>query len=176
MSADKHPYRTGIITSIIATIIWSVFPGWSWTFSALGSVLIWRIPVWLILLLGVIVLGFIIRKNRKPVLEVDTTPEFYAYNQDEFFNAVWRWSYSGSGLPEDAASFCPNCDMQLVYHEDHGGYRAAGLTNTILFCERCNERITDLEGDYDHLESRVLREIERKVRTNEYKQNLQPSS
>src|ERR1051325_222876 len=70
MSADKHPYRTGIITSIIATIIWSVFPGWSWTFSALGSVLIWRIPVWLILLLSAIVLGFIIRKNRKPVLAV----------------------------------------------------------------------------------------------------------
>ena len=116
------------------------------------------------------------RKNRKPVLEVDTTPEFYAYNKDEFFNAVWRWSYSGNGLPEDAASFCPNCDMQLVYHEDHGGYRAAGLTNTILFCEICNERITDVEGDYDHLESRVLREIERKVRSNEYKQNLQPSS
>jgi len=107
---------------------------------------------------------------------MELTPEFYAYNKDQFFNAVWRWSYGGNGLPTDAASFCPNCDMQLMYHEDHGAYRAAGLTNTILFCDRCNERITDVEGDYDHLERRVLREIERKVRTNEYKRNWQPSN
>jgi hypothetical protein len=116
------------------------------------------------------------RKKRKTILAVESIPEFYAYNKDQFFNAVWRWSYAGNGLPTDASSFCPNCDMQLMYHEDHGAYRAAGLTNTILFCDRCNERVTDVEGDYDHLERRVLREIERKVRANEYKRNLQPSN
>jgi hypothetical protein len=100
MSADKHPYRTGIITSIIATIIWSVFPGWSWTFSALGSVLIWRIPVWLILLLSAIVLGFIIRKNRKPVLAVDTTPEFYAYNKDQFLMLCGGGVIAAAGYPK----------------------------------------------------------------------------
>jgi uncharacterized membrane protein YeaQ/YmgE (transglycosylase-associated protein family) len=169
MSEEKHPLRTGIIASIIAAIIWSFFPGWSWTLWALSRVLIWRIPVWLILLIGSAIFLFLVWLNRKVTFPIYVAPEFHAYNQDRFFNAIWRWSYSGSGLPRDAASFCPKCDMQLVYHEPQGAYRAAGLISTVLICERCGEQITNVEGDYNHLERRVLREIERKVRTEEYK-------
>jgi hypothetical protein len=175
MSAENHPYRTGIITSIAAAIIWSFIPGWSWTFHAIGRavslVFTWRIPFWLIILLiALAIFLFVLWRKWEP--RTFQEEEFYQYKQDRFFNAVWRWSYDRTALPTDAASFCPNCDMQLVFHESHGAYLAAGLTNTLLICERCNQQIADVEGDYDHLERRVLREIERMVRTGEYKRVL----
>jgi hypothetical protein len=69
-------------------------------------------------------------------------------------------------------SFCPTCDLQLVYSEGYlGGYRAAGTT-TKLLCENCKTQVMEADGNYKQLEAKVQREIERRIRTGEYRESL----
>ena len=182
MSAEKHPYRTGIITSIVAAIIWSFIPGWSWTFHAIGSafaVFTWRIPLWLIILfIGSAAILIIIRrrlsKDGLGAFPDEETPEFFDYTEDRFYGVIWRWSYNGINNPVDPVSFCPSCDMQLVVHESHGPYLAAGIVVTYLFCERCEVEKAETEGKYRQLVGRIIREVERKIRSGEYRTFLTP--
>src|SRR5436190_1877955 len=106
MSAEKHPYRTGIITSLIAAIIWSFVPGWSWTYHAIRtalSVFIWQIPVWLIILFAGLTTFLILfwrsrrgdttlaYPNERVNHKYEDNPEFCDYVEDRFFGVVWRW-------------------------------------------------------------------------------------
>ncbi len=99
-------------------------------------------------------------------------PEFYSYTEDRLFNAVWRWEYGSSGI-WNLACFCQSCESRLVYSEARVGY---GRNVTKLICEHCTREVSETEGDYDYLEARVKREIDRRIRTGEYKRNLLSSN
>ena len=187
MSEKSHPYRTGIITSIVAAAIWSFFPGWTWTFYAIQktlSVFTWRLPIWLIILFAGLAAFLIFfwrgresdgaraLQNEKVSYQYDDYPEFCDFVEDRFFGVVWRWSYDRVNDPVNPVSFCPTCDMQLVIHESHGAYRAAGIITTYLFCERCDVEKAEVEARYRQLESRIIREVQRKIRNDEYKRLL----
>jgi hypothetical protein len=171
----------GVIAAVIAGLILSLAPGWSATahfiwnivrfiWSAVRFIWLAHIPVWLLVLLcGLVATLWLILKraagSRSSLEWVDVED---VYTQDRFFGAVWRWHYY-AGQPSGLAPFCPTCDMQLVYHND-GVYYAAGV-HTILICERCQRGVGEFEGDYDQLERRLVREIQRKIRTGEHKQS-----
>lgn len=187
MSEKNHPYRTGIITSIVAAAIWSFFPGWTWTAHVIStalSIFTWRIPVWLIVILvGLITILLIVSRSRriKPLPELpsesindlrEDDPDFCDYVEDRFFDVVWRWGYNRTYDPVNPVSFCPTCDMQLVYHTSRGPYHAAGIIKTYLFCERCDTERAKVYETYRDLVNRIIREVQRKIRNGEYKQLL----
>lgn len=80
------------------------------------------------------------------------------------------WQYGSSGI-WDLAAFCQSCESRLVYSDGRVGY---GRTLTELICEHCSREISETEGDYDYFEAKVKREIDRRIRTGEYKRS--PSS
>jgi len=175
MAEEKHPVRNGVIAGLIVLAVSSFFPGWSWIVHAIvivGGVFTWRAPVWLILLIILFVVGTIWLALR--VLsgtEPESEQEFYSYKQDSLFGAVWRWQYYYDE-PSSPVAYCPTCDMRLVHHEDQGAFYAAGHTQTILICERCQRPIAEIDGDYERVERRVIWEIQRRIRTDQYPKRI----
>lgn len=86
---------------------------------------------------------------------------------------VWRWR-SISSLPMTLVPYCPSCSTQLVYDYDDGERYTGAQRHTVLVCERCDRhrQVCREPGDYDDLRDRVNREIDRLLRTGEWRQHV----
>jgi hypothetical protein len=67
--------------------------------------------------------------------------------------------------------FALNAITQLVY-EDAGGAYSTEPRRTLLHCERCNAVRTRHDGNVDYFKGRVIREIERLIRTDEWRTHV----
>lgn len=94
-----------------------------------------------------------------------------SYKQDMFLDIIWRWSYQRKE-PVDPWCFCPDCKTELIYN--YTGSRENQETE--LFCETCNVAKLRHDGDTKYLMNRVLRLIERKIRTGEWKEVIYQSN
>lgn len=94
-------------------------------------------------------------------------PKVTSYKQDDFLDVIWRWSYQRK-MPVDPWCFCPDCKTELVY--TYTGSRTDQETE--LFCETCNITKLRHDGDKTYLINRVIRLIERKIRTEEWKTEM----
>jgi hypothetical protein len=127
-----------------------------------------RPPVWLITVLLIFVVelrAFWRKRQYEGHYEEEEPSPFDLYKEVHFFGALWRWPYY-SNVPSDPWPFCPYCDMELIHST--GGYAAAG-GHTVLYCERCDRKILEAQGTLKSIQNRVLREIERKIRTDDWK-------
>jgi len=94
-------------------------------------------------------------------------PKVTSYKKDDFLGITWRWSYQRK-IPVDPWCFCSECNTELVY--TYTGSRSDQETE--LFCENCNITKLRHDGDKTYLINRVLRLIERKIRTEEWKATM----
>jgi hypothetical protein len=184
-----HAMRNSIIATVVGGLIlaavptvrgwvaagWNVLAGWAqqlWLW--LGST--YETPVWLLAVLTLFSAAFIIPLLIR-VLRPSREPTFSeSYTSDSFFGAVWRWRYLGSGI-DNLWCFCPGCDGQLVYEEARNDGMRPGSIGipphfTSFSCERCRTERCRIEGDREHALHRVQREIDRKIRTGEWKPRL----
>lgn len=97
-------------------------------------------------------------------------PKVTSYKKDDFLGITWRWSYQRK-IPVDPWCFCSECNTELVY--TYTGSRSDQETE--LFCETCNITKLRHDGDKTYLINRVLRLIERKIRTEEWKAEIKRS-
>ena len=172
--------RNGVIASIIGGIILLVildskeylvrFLSWLW-FGALwcweALISSYSLPgwVWIIVFLFVLVGVMAIFQALKSLVD---KPEYMAYVEDWMFGAKWRWKWMGSQGISELWCFCPRCEAMLVYQEDWG----SGKTDFI--CENCGRSTvaTISGGNKDYALGAVKREIDRRIRTGEYKKKL----
>lgn len=84
------------------------------------------------------------------------------YTTDEFFGIRWRWRYGNDGGVYGLVSFCPACDYQ-VYAADASAYIVA--PHISYRCEDCDRTLGEFEGTSEELENRVIRAIQKKIRT-----------
>jgi len=96
--------------------------------------------------------------------------EITDYTQDSFFGVTWRWGYN-NGLDSHLRPwcFCPNCETRLVYSENYFGNEKY----TVLRCEYCNKDVLKELGSKEYLINKVIRQIERKVNTGEWVNEIQ---
>ena len=164
----------GIVTAGVLAIVgavWAFAPGaWIWFTHLLGSM--WAhltsaasVPTWWLYVLYAISAAVVLTvglRVRKAVMNTESTVT--DYTEDRFFGAVWRWRYAHGG-PTGTWAFCPRCDTVLVY-----SYRRDyGAVKTTLHCETCDLDIAAEPGDRDDLLGKVHRQIDRKIRTGEWK-------
>ena len=126
----------------------------------------------LVLMSGALLL-LIASELRKEIKE----PSFYDYIEDKFERLTWRWRYSTSGNILNLWCYCPICDTVLTYEEliDHYGYRDR---YTHFNCDHHGE-IVKIKGDCDSIVACVERQIDRNIRTGDYKavlESRQPST
>jgi hypothetical protein len=154
----------GVILANIGAIWRTVVDSLKAVWGFLGSSL--TLPMWLVILVGLVALlaiGFC-------VLVVWTAktnqPSHLNYQQDEFFDVTWRWAYYSDGtVNEDALwCFCPKCETMIVYEIDNYN----GIIK--LSCETCQQEVGTYSGSRSHLRGRIARQIDRKIRTREWRE------
>jgi hypothetical protein len=108
---------------------------------------------------------FIYLQNRSKI-------EYLKYIEDIIYSAKWRWKWS-KGKIVDLQCYCPTCDSILVY-DDTTHMKPTELLKTEFICENCNSQIvaTIRGGNKNYAINAVKREIERRVRTQEYKTSI----
>jgi hypothetical protein len=152
-----------------------------WTLSKIPGLLVWfgniaglfwshlkgtsGLPNWGLYVLVFIALHALINFAKR--LLRPKGPNVSAYNQDSFMDIVWRWSYIGEQA-QNPWAYCPYCDTMLVYSEQRG-YPSRRVEQTTLTCERCNRALLHHNGDRDYLVAKILRQIDRNIRTGDWK-------
>lgn len=128
------------------------------------------VPVWLLLIISILALisifkFFIYLQNRSKI-------EYLKYIEDNIYNAKWKWKWS-KGKIVDLQCYCPTCDAVLVY-DDTTHMKPTELLKTEFICENCNSQIVSTihGGNKNYAINAVKREIERRVRTQEYKTSI----
>lgn len=98
------------------------------------------------------------------------------FNQLRFLGALWRFGMSNqnSDIRASLAAFCPSCDGRLVSEEIPSDWTLGLHRRVRLICERCNATRVDEAGDASDLIARVSREVDRLIRTGEWRQHVPP--
>lgn len=111
------------------------------------------------------VIFLIIKENR--------SPEFKAYTEDFLFGAKWRWHWAGNTIANPWC-YCPRCDATLVYDESSCYRRYTDVKKTDFICENCSSQVVTsvTGGNKSYAIGAVEREIDRRIRTDEYKKTL----
>ncbi len=141
-----------------------------WTYSVRG--LNWffekniQTPLWLLcilslaaLIVAALILLLVFQKKSE-----SSEPSWNDYRKDFFHGMIWRWSYSASQKIQNVAAYCPRDDTILVY--GYGRYDR----ETIFQCETCKQVFDPIQGDHDNALGVIERQIDRKLRTGEWKQ------
>ena len=174
--------RNGTISAILAGIVLMIivpairehavkFFTWLW----FGVLWCWNAFIssyslpgwaWIIVLLFAIIGLITIFQALKPVEK----PDYILYVEDDMFGAKWRWGWMENRL-SNLWCYCPDCDATLVYQADSILYK------THFLCENCHSTVTSFKGrNKDYALGAVKREIERRIRTGEYRRNLNNSN
>lgn len=112
----------------------------------------------LLSLVVMVILYYVFFKNKE---------EYELYTKDTLYNIPWRWEWR-KGEIINLKCFCPHCDDMLVYENDYT------LHKTYFICVSCEtQRATIGGGDSKYAFGMVKREINRKVRTKEFKNTQQ---
>ncbi len=173
--------RNGVIASVIAGVILLFIPvvreyflialKWIWS----GIVWCWSsifisysFSGWFLLILfGLAFIGILsIYFSFQRYFE---QPEHNEYTSDTIFGMKWRWYWKGHSI-RNLWCFCPNCDATLVY-DDSSCRRFSGESATHYICENCaSNRVGSITGgNKSYAEGAVKREIDRRIRTGQYK-------
>lgn len=175
----KDKYITpGILTvfGIVATlVITAIFPTvqnmWSRFFIWAGNILTtwYSLPGWAwLIVLPLILIGMI--SIYRSIKGEAKRPDHELYTEDYINDVVWRWGWSGDRIT-GLKSYCPRCDAQLVKAVTE--VRLSFDRISSLYCENCKKFLTEIDAGNDHFyfESAIRREIDRRVRTDLYKQS-----
>jgi len=191
MENKTNSIRNGIIITVVGGILLAIltriFSGvldilksiWNWLLSGFIYVKegLWSylqssitIPyglLWLLIILSIIALWKLLYPVISPFIKKGKMPKPYKprlkdYREDMIFNIKWEWSDIYGTLPSKTTGFCSVCATRLVYSIN--GYPQ----KTSCICENCGRTIVTLEGDLDYAHGTVKREIERRIKTNEW--------
>jgi hypothetical protein len=153
---------------VIAAALVAYFVGWWPSIASIASKIIslvmastpvpnWLlVPVCLMALFGGYVLFVMLRPYR-------TEQDWRHYQEDTFFDVVWRWSYNLYNRDiTDLTPFCQRCDTQLLprYNTSMPYYHPY---QTIYHCCRCDSHI-EIRKNQQELLTDVSLEIQRKLR------------
>ena len=171
MAAQEHPIRNGVlITLVSAALLYlaTLIPGLAaWVGNAIVNSVKYMqaevsLPRWLVLSLILATLPFwnwLLRKTRSR-----RGPNPADYREDHFHGVVWRWSYGLDNTPINPWCFCPRDDTVLVWN--YSPYR----TGIDIRCETCAQTYGQFDGDMDYVQEMIVRQIDRRIRSGEWKQ------
>ena len=93
------------------------------------------------------------------------------YIEDVIYDLKWRWSWVDNQIT-NLWCFCPKCDAELVY-DDSVCFNPALNHFTDFNCENCRKRVGRVPGgNKDFTLGKISREIDRRIRTGEFRKAL----
>ncbi len=170
----------GVITGVILTVLgylgrawwptvwrgiaWFFGVVWAWLFSG-HSIYGWLL---VILILCTVICGFVLL-----AAFFQRTPQhnWRSYRRDIFFGIVWRWDYFGERIG-DPIPYCRHCDTQLIPREDYDYGPGERALVTQYICDHCHGTNDKHNEPFQHTQNKVIRQIDRKLRNDEWKKAL----
>jgi hypothetical protein len=156
-------------------------PIFRWLADILASAWTWiasshALPGWIIVPLFIAALWctiLIVASFRRPAAPRE--PHWRDFAEFEFLGVLWRWHYGSRGDILDLVSFCPQggCDMQT--YGQLGQYNGMGQETTVYRCDRCGHT-PEVRGGRELIENKVIREIQRLLRLDAWKNHVRPAS
>jgi len=126
----------------------------------------WVLIILVVLSTSIIVSIFIKLKEPKQPRKLDYTD---LYKKGHFQGVDWTWEYTNEEI-SDLQSFCPNCNIELVFAEiTPKPWENTTSPQTKLICERCDVMRANLGGTKPFAYSAIKREIKRNIRNNEWR-------
>lgn len=126
------------------------------------------VPNWALLILGILAALYIIKIGRltlykfKPKKEEnEQTQELY--RQDLIFDISWYWT-NMYGKIIDLLPCCPKCNYQLSPKNKFPGLRP----DIVFNCDHCNCVVAEFTKPLKDIHDQVYKEIQRKLRTNNF--------
>jgi hypothetical protein len=176
--------RNGAIASVIAGIVLLAVPvlrgyvvsflSWLWS----GVVWCWEsliasysLPGWAWLVISIFTLIGLVNIYLSIKGESEQ-PEFKTYIEDFIHGAKWRWSWAGNQIA-NVWCYCPRCDATLVYDDSSCRNYLSDIKKTDFICENCGHSVVASipGGNKDYATGAIMREIDRRIRTGEYKKH-----
>lgn len=162
------PVWSKVISGIILFalgVVGSYFLKW-WPSIGRSVVSVWnflgaKTPVWNWLLIVStiwITLTFIEARLASDTAKKRAAPP--PYTSDEFFGVRWRWHYAGREIT-GLHCLCLKCGLQ-IYFGNASFYDV--IPRVASRCDDCGREVGPFDGDYEALESRVIRLIHRNLR------------
>jgi len=144
---------SGIIWCWEVLIVSYSLPGWAWLF------------IFILALVGVVNIYLAVKGESEE-------PEFKSYVEDFIHGVKWRWSWVGNQI-SNVWCFCPRCDATLVYDDSSCRSLYSDVNKTDFICENCGHSVVAsiTGGNKDYATSAIRREIDRRIRTGEYKKH-----
>jgi len=188
MAKEERSLRNAIIVAIVTVAVTAAIPiVRDWMYAAV--VVVWSgvryvgnliavsypIPGWALVIVAVLAIPSVVAGFRRLRTPAPARPE-NSYFDDDVHSVTWRWRYAGHSIIHLLA-FCPVCDSQLVYehvHPDATRYRLwqDEPQATRLHCEHCSAVRAKMPGGRDYAWGAVEREIQRRIRTGEWRQRV----
>lgn len=179
-SALKVEIIAGTVSTVIGGIILGGFPnfrasimnGLAWIWKTLAGAYV--IAGWYLGLLGLLALvGALHLVFRFWPQAVANQPDYFRYTEDVIYNVRWRWRYART-LSAASGVFVldvtPNWSMVTEL-----GTSTTPSPKPTSICENCDQVMTTIkDGDQNYAVAAVKREIDRRIRTGEYKRALLP--
>ena len=125
-------------------------------------------PNWLLILLSFLSLILIIMVLCRTFIREEHTITEDNYTEDQFHGIRWRWRYGRSGI-WSVVPFCPGCDMQIHPRSDYGGNYYPRQEGSKFTCDHCGSFDQFVSVETRHLEDAIIRQIQRKLRTGEWR-------
>ena len=100
----------------------------------------------------------------------NSKPEYITYIEDFIYGTKWRWKWIKDEI-SDIQCYCPKCDAVLLYDDRSSHTKYTDVSKTDFICQNCDSKIvtTIHGGNKNYALGAVKREIQRRIRTNEYK-------
>lgn len=124
-------------------------------------------PVWALILLSLS--GVVIASSIRALTNsLGRIPEHFLYISDNVFGVKWRWRYQEGKLYEKYFEpFCPNAECSCMLEPvRRSAYQA--IDDVTLVCDHCGFT-KDFKYNWDQLRWKVVKEIDRRIRTGEFK-------
>ena len=128
-------------------------------------------PVWILLLS--FIFGLICLVTIFALIKRNAKLDYTTYTQDNIYGATWKWKWHKNQIT-NLQCYCPTCSSVLVYDDTSSHTRYTDVTKTDFICESCKSHLVMSihGGNKNYAFNAVKREIERRIRINEYKLNI----
>src|SRR6266404_5689108 len=172
----KRLIGIGIVASAVGTVIaTAIIKGSDYVFELVKSLSVgtWHlltstlsVPIWLVLAAAAWIVYSVYLMLQGILLRALEPQPHTHYFRDQFWGLTWIWTYSGRTI-DPPWCYCPSCETQLVCVITVPPFYDTSIEPTIVIsCERCRRTLYEGEGD----QHRVQGQIERRIRTGEWKQ------
>jgi hypothetical protein len=106
--------------------------------------------------------------------KTDKQQNWMSYTEDIIFYVLWQWKYQWKSIDsintDDVIALCPQClrELNIETTSGYGSYE----TKFYMQCFHCDFQIKNLKGTIYDYKKLVIREIQGRIRSGEYKDKV----